>query len=71
VLCDRWPDTALFELVDRAGLSRALAARPAGPGWQPALPPSRWTAVDCRGASIASGPAAEGFAPRRLLAAPQ
>lgn len=91
VLCERWPRTVLFEFVDRAGLSRALAARPAAPplvdpdpsdphphephpndpGWQPALPPARWIAVDCRAEAIASGPLAKGRAPARVFGGPR
>lgn len=46
-LCRRFPDATLFRLHDVAGLSTAWAARPAGPGWTPALPPRRWERFDC------------------------
>jgi hypothetical protein len=47
-ICARWPAAALYVLDDRAGLSRAFAARPSGPHWRPALPDSQWTAGTCQ-----------------------
>ena len=37
-LCARWPQAALYTVVDRAGLSSLHAASPAGSGWVPACP---------------------------------
>lgn len=45
--CTRWPRAALYELRDAAGLSRAFAVRPSGPGFIPALPAPRWRVVPC------------------------
>ncbi len=46
-VCARWPGAALYEIRDAAGISRVLAASPAGAGWTPALPASQWTAQGC------------------------
>jgi hypothetical protein len=46
-VCERWSGAALYTLIDRAGQSRAFAARPAGPGWKPALPASQWSVASC------------------------
>lgn len=46
-VCSRWPGSALFTFLDEAGLSRALAARPAGSGWTPNLPHERWKSKRC------------------------
>jgi hypothetical protein len=46
-VCARWPGAALYVLWDRPRLSRALVARPAGPGWSPALPAGRWERRAC------------------------
>ncbi len=46
-LCARWPEAALYTIVDAAHLSRLYAARPMGPGWQPALPASQWSVQRC------------------------
>ncbi len=40
-LCVAWPALRRFELYDRAGISRALAAS-VDPTWQPHLPRPRW-----------------------------
>jgi hypothetical protein len=47
MLCERWPRTEIYILVDRSGLARTFGARPAGPGWTPALPPGRFSHADC------------------------
>jgi hypothetical protein len=46
-ICARWPDAALYTLHDRPRLFHALAAAPAGPRWEPALPPGRWSMRRC------------------------
>jgi hypothetical protein len=46
-VCRRWPDAALYTIVDKAGLSRVYAARALGPGWIPAVPASQWTMQRC------------------------
>jgi len=47
-VCEHWPAGALYTLHDEAHLSRAFAASPRGPGWQPALPASQWVVADCK-----------------------
>ena len=47
-VCARWPGAALYVLRDTSGLSLAFAARPAGPGWTPALPAAQWTVAGLR-----------------------
>lgn len=46
-VCQAWPDTSLYTIVDAAGLSRVHAAQRKGPGWQPSVPESQWRAVSC------------------------
>jgi hypothetical protein len=46
-ICTRWPGAALYILQDRAGLSRAFAASPTGPHWQPDLPKAQWEVGGC------------------------
>jgi hypothetical protein len=46
-ICTRWPGAALYSFWDEAGLSRVLAARPAGAGWQPTWSRERWTQLHC------------------------
>lgn len=46
-VCEHWPGAALYTLYDDAHLSRAFAACPRGPDWQPALPASQWVVADC------------------------
>jgi hypothetical protein len=46
-ICALWPGAALYDIVDRAGLSRAHAAARAGSDWVPALPEAQWTARSC------------------------
>lgn len=46
-LCGRWPSAALYTLYDPPRLSRAFAASPHGPHWQPALPRTHWTVAGC------------------------
>ena len=50
-LCRRWPETALYTMMDRAHLSRVFAGRPAGEGFAPALPPEQWSVQGCPGRS--------------------
>ena len=47
-VCERWPDAALYTIVDQAHLSRLYAARPTGPGWEPAVPAGQWSVTRCR-----------------------
>ena len=46
-LCEHWPSAALYTIQDQAHLSRLYAARPMGPGWEPALPASQWRITRC------------------------
>lgn len=46
-VCARWPGATLYTLTDAPGLSRLLAARPAGEGWTPGLPAGQWRARQC------------------------
>ncbi len=46
-ICRLWPGASLFVLLDRAGLNRAFAARPDGPGWRPQLDPRRFVEISC------------------------
>jgi hypothetical protein len=46
-VCGLWPGAALYRFTDRAGLSHALAARPAGPGWEPVWPAGRFEVRRC------------------------
>jgi hypothetical protein len=46
-VCRAWPGAALYVLSARSGLSEAFAARPAGRGWEPALPAARWSVRGC------------------------
>lgn len=47
-VCRRWPNTAVYTLLDRAGESRLLAMRPEGGSWQPRWPEERWSVRTCR-----------------------
>jgi len=47
VVCLTWPGAALYTLFDRTGFSMTHAARPAGSGWTPRLPPTRWIEHRC------------------------
>jgi len=47
LICERWPQSALYTLTDRTGLFRAIAASPGGDVWQPRLPPDRWQVTAC------------------------
>jgi len=46
-LCARWPETTLYVMRDRAGLSEAWAAAPPGRDWRPALDERRWVSRAC------------------------
>jgi hypothetical protein len=46
-VCAHWPEAALYEMVDAAGLARAFAAAPLADGWRPALPDRRWSVGGC------------------------
>jgi hypothetical protein len=46
-ICERWPGTVLYELMDEPGLFSAMAAVPAGGGWQPGLRGDRWIVSSC------------------------
>lgn len=46
-LCSCWPQSTIFRLRDRAGLSRALVARVDGKPWSPSLPAPLWSAERC------------------------
>ena len=46
-VCQAWPDTALYTIVDAAGLSRVYAARRAGSRWTPKISKNQWAAVGC------------------------
>lgn len=46
-LCARWPDTTLYVMQDRAGLSEAWAAAPPGRHWRPAFNEHRWVSRAC------------------------
>ena len=46
-LCERWPDAALYTIIDKAGLSRVYAAHLKGSGWAPALPAEQWSMTRC------------------------
>ena len=46
-VCRRWPGAALYTLLDRTGRTRLLAARPAGPGWEPPWEGGRWSVHRC------------------------
>jgi hypothetical protein len=47
-VCAKWPDATVYTIVDRAGLSRLLAAQIAGRPWTPELPRAQWTTTSCR-----------------------
>ena len=46
-LCREWREAVVYELRDRAGVSRCFAARRSGSDWRPPLPLSRWERVGC------------------------
>ncbi len=46
-VCRRWPAATFFEIVDRAGLGRAYAARLGGAPWEPRDAEGRWRRWDC------------------------
>jgi hypothetical protein len=48
-ICERWPSTVLYRLVDTSGLSSAFAASPSGARWRPALPETQWHFEQCSG----------------------
>ena len=51
LVCDRWPQAALYTLVDESGMFTAFAASPRGATWHPRLPAGRWTVSFCEGPS--------------------
>jgi hypothetical protein len=46
-LCRLWPGVALYDIIDKSGLSHAHAAARPGSTWVPAVDRARWTALDC------------------------
>ena len=47
LICERWPEAAVYTLTDKPGLFRAFAASPYGATWHPRLPTRRWTVSSC------------------------
>ncbi len=48
-ICARWPQAALYRLMDQPCLLQAYAAAPQGrQSWRPQLPPDRWSVSSCK-----------------------